>query len=291
MKGILFFSVIIIGSFAQAANPFSPDSSIPPHIPGMKLVFSEEFNYEGKPDSTVWGYETGFKRNKELQWYQSDNANCAGGRLLIEGKKANFPNPNFIPESSDWRKNRKTVNYTSACLITSKKKSWLFGRFEVRARIDTAVGAWPAIWLIGVEKEWPSNGEIDMLEFYRPDSVPTILANIAWGTKQRYQPKWNSYRKPLKELLQLDKDWTRKYHVWRMDWTKEAIKLYVDNVLFNFNLVSETINADGSNPYLQPQYLLLNLALGSSGGNPDRSKFPITFEVDYVRVYQADNAK
>jgi beta-glucanase (GH16 family) len=291
MKKLLLFTLIIIGTVAQAANPFSPDSSVPKTISGMKLVFSEEFNYTGKPDSTIWGYETGFKRNNELQWYHRDNANCSGGRLLIEGKKANFPNPDFSAESTDWRKNRKTVNYTSACIKTAKMKSWLFGRFEVRARIDTAMGAWPAIWLLGVEKEWPSNGEIDMLEFYRPDSVPTILANVAWGTKQRHKPKWDSFRKPLKELLQLDKDWVRKYHVWSMDWTKEVIELYVDDVLFNSTLVNETVNADGTNPFLQPQYLLLNLALGSNGGVPVHSNFPITFEVDYVRVYQTDNAK
>jgi len=289
MKSFLLFSILIIGTIVRATNPFFPDSSIPPQISGMKLVFSEEFNYAGKPDSTIWSYETGFQRNNELQWYQSDNANCSGGRLLIEGRKANFPNPNFSAESTDWRKNRKTVNYTAACITTVKKKSWLFGRFEVRARIDTTMGAWPAIWLLGVEKEWPSNGEIDMLEFYRPDNVPTILANVAWGTKQRHKPKWDSFRKPLNELLQQDKDWVRKYHVWRMDWTKDEIQLYVDDVLFNSTLVSETINADGTNPFLQPQYLLLNLALGSSGGDPARSNFPITFEVDYVRVYQAVN--
>jgi len=291
MKKNLLFTLIIIGTVAHAANPFSPDSSIPPQIAGMKLVFSEEFNYSAKPDTAIWNYETGFKRNNELQWYQSDNANCSEGRLIIEGRKANFPNPNFSSESTDWRKNRRTVNYTASCITTARKKAWLFGRFEVRARIDTTMGAWPAIWLLGERKEWPSNGEIDMLEFYRPDNVPTILANVAWGTKQRYKPKWDSFRKPLKELHQLDKDWTKKYHVWRMDWTKDVIELYVDNVLFNTTLVSETINGDGTNPFLKPQYLLLNLALGSNGGDPVNSNFPITFEVDYVRVYQAENAK
>ncbi|MEI7502208.1 MAG: glycoside hydrolase family 16 protein [Paludibacter sp.] len=291
MKKILLFSFVIIGTVAQAVNPFSTDKSAPQKKAGMKLVFSEEFNYVGKPDTTIWNYETGFKRNNELQWYQSENANCSGGRLLIEGKKANFPNPNFNAESADWRINRKTVNYTAASITTARKKTWLFGRFEVRARIDTAMGAWPAIWLLGEKKEWPSCGEIDMLEFYRPDSVPTILANVAWGTKQRYKPKWDSFKKPLKELLQIDKDWCRKYHVWRMDWTKDAVLLYVDDVLFNSTLLSETINGDGTNPFLQPQYLLLNLALGSNGGSLTRSNFPITFEVDYVRIYQAANVK
>lgn len=291
MKIMFLFSAILVSSFIQAVNPYLPDPGKAQELKGMKLVFSEEFNYTGKPDSTIWSYETGFKRNNELQWYQSDNANCVDGRLLIEGRKAGFPNPVYSAESQDWRRNRKTVNYTAASIKTSGKKSWLFGRFEVRARIDTAMGAWPAIWLLGEKKEWPSNGEIDMLEFYRPDGVPTILANVACGTKQRYKPKWDSYRKPLTELLQQDKDWAKKYHIWRMDWTREGIYLYVDDVLYNSTLLSETINADGSNPFMHPQYLLLNLALGSNGGDPANSKFPITFEVDYVRVYQTVNTK
>ena len=286
MKQNLILLFLLIATITKAENPFQPITTIPQTIDGMKLVFSEEFNYNGKPDSTIWNYEKGFKRNNELQWYQTENANCSNGRLLIEGKKVNFPNPYFIPESSDWRKNRKTVNYTSASITTAHKKSWLFGRFEVRARIDTAMGSWPAIWLLGSDREWPACGEIDMLEFYRPDGVPTILANVAWGSKKRFKPIWDSYKKPLKELLQFDKEWTKKYHIWRMDWTKDAINLYVDNVLYNSTLLSNTINADGTNPFLQSQCLLLNLALGSNGGNPDQSNFPITFEVDYVRVYQ-----
>lgn len=72
-----------------------------------------------------------------------------------------------------------------------------------------------------------------------------------------------------------------------MNWTKEYIKLYIDNILLNTTPLSETINPDGSNPFLQPQNLLLNLALGSNGGDPTNSIFPIKYKVDYVRVYQS----
>ena len=288
MKHTIFFALAFLPilTTAQTVNPYLTDSSNPSERPGMKLVFSEEFNYVGKPDAAIWNYETGFKRNNELQWYQSDNANCKDGRLLIEGKKTDFPNPNYNSVSENWKTSRKTINYTASSITTSGKQAWKFGRFEVRARIDTAMGAWPAIWLLGTNQEWPSCGEVDMLEFYRPEKVPSILANVACGTDKKGKAKWDSSKKPLATLLQTDKDWASKYHVWRMDWTKDSINLYVDDILLNTTLLSEMINADGSNPFLQPQYLLLNLALGSNGGDPSQSTFPITFEVDYVRVYQ-----
>lgn len=280
------FSLSITSAVGATINPYTPDASQPNKITGMKLVFNEEFNYEGSPNPEIWSYETGFKRNEELQWYQSKNAICKKGCLIIEGKKESFQNPNYIPGSKSWNTSRREVNYTSASVITAGKRSWLFGRFEVRARIDTTMGSWPAIWTLGINKEWPSCGEIDMLEFYRPNGVPSILANVASGTDIRFKAKWNSIKKTLASLMKKDKKWPRKFHIWRMDWSRDSIKLYVDDELLNTTLLSETVNPDGSNPFLQPHYLLLNLALGVNGGNPDQSRFPITFEVDYVRIYQ-----
>lgn len=288
MKNTLFLVISLLPLFStmQSANPYQPDSSNPPKRSGMRLVFDEEFNYTGKPDSASWKFETGFARNKELQWYQSDNANCKDGRLLIEARKADFPNPTYIADSKSWKTNRKTINYTSASINTSHKKSWMFGRFEIRARIDTTMGAWPAIWTLGNEKEWPSCGEIDILEFYRPKHIPSILANVAYGSDKRWNAKWNMTVNPISTFIKSDKDWARKYHVWRMDWSKDSISLYIDDKLLNTTLLKNTVNADGSNPFLQPHYILLNLALGENGGDPSQSTFPIIYEVDYVRIYQ-----
>jgi len=286
MRNILVFILVNTTILAMAVNPYKPAKKIPQHVDGMKLVFSEEFNYTGKPDSAVWNYEQGFKRNNELQWYQADNANCCNGRLLIEGLKTNFPNPNFKAESKNWRTNRETVTYTASSITTANKKQWLYGRFEVRARIDTTMGSWPAIWLLGSGREWPACGEIDMMEFYRYKGDPVVLANVAWSGKGRHNPIWDNYRKPLSELLAKDKKWTQKYHVWRMAWTPTEIKLYLDDMLLNSTMLSKTINADGSNPFTEPMYFLLNLALGSNGGTPDPTKSSFLYEVDYVRVYQ-----
>jgi beta-glucanase (GH16 family) len=283
---VILFTIGAITASSQTVNPYLPDTLKPQQINGMTLVFNEEFNNTGKPNSANWSYEGGFVRNSELQWYQSDNANCSGGRLLIEGRRANFPNPKYVAGSTDWRTNRQTVNYTSSCIHSRGKKSWLFGRFEIRARIDTTKGAWPAIWTLGNTKDWPSCGEIDIMEFYRINDIQTLLANVAWGTATAWQAKWDSYTRPLSQILAVDAHWPEKYHVWRMDWTSESIKLYVDNEPYNMTLLSQTINADGSNPFLQPQYMMLNLALGSGGGDPSKSVFPLEYEVDYFRVYQ-----
>ena len=70
-----------------------------------------------------------------------------------------------------------------------------------------------------------------------------------------------------------------------MDWTKDSINLYLDDVLLNTSSLSTTLNPDQSNPFQQPHYLLLNLAIGANGGDPSNSKFPIKYEVDYVRYY------
>ncbi len=288
MKYIFLILIILVtkGISAQTIDPYSPDTSQPNQVAGMALVFSDEFNYTGKPNPANWTFESGFLRNNELQWYQSDNATCSSGRLVIEGRRANFSNPNYKEGSSDWKTNRKTVNYTSSSIHSKGKQSWLFGRFEIRARIDTTKGSWPAIWTLGINKEWPACGEIDLMEFYRQNYVPSILANVGWGSAMLNVAIWDSYSKPLSQLLLQDSNWTKKYHVWRMDWTKDSICLYVDDVLFNYTSLKQTLNVDDSKPFKQPHFMLLNLALGSNGGDPSNSVFPINYEIDYVRVYQ-----
>jgi beta-glucanase (GH16 family) len=280
------FALVSFAVFSQPINPTLPDSNPSTEIPGMKLVWADEFNGNGKPNPEFWKYEKGFVRNEELQWYQEENANCANGVLLIEGHREEIPNPNYQAGSQSWRTNRETAHYTSSSINTRGLKQWLYGRFEIRARVDTVLGSWPAIWTLGVAKQWPSNGEIDVMEFYRVNNSPTILANAAWGTDKQHVAKWDTERIPFAYFLAKDPEWAKKFHILRMDWTKESIKLYLDDELLNTTLLSETINPDGFNPFTQPQYLLLNLAIGSNGGNPDQSKFPIRYEVDYVRVYQ-----
>jgi beta-glucanase (GH16 family) len=255
-----------------------------PHV--YVLAWSDEFNTDGKPNPANWTHENGFVRNQELQWYQAGNASCINGSLVIEGRRENVKNPSYEAGSPDWKRNRPWANYTSSSLQTAGLHQWTFGRFEIRARIDTAMGSWPAIWTLGVEKEWPSNGEIDIMEFYRFKGAPTLLANLAWGSGNPYVATWHTETRPLSMFTAKDPNWSKKFHVWRMDWDKDSVNLFLDGLRLNATPLAQTLNPDGSNPFLRPHYLLLNLAIGGNGGEPSSTTRTFRYEVDYVRVYQ-----
>ncbi|NLO70886.1 MAG: family 43 glycosylhydrolase [Porphyromonadaceae bacterium] len=274
---VLFFSLIIFANDIAAKN--------------YELVWSDEFNYTGAPNPEFWNFENGFVRNNELQWYQKENAYCKNGVLIIEARREKRANPLYdANRPNNWRRNREFIEYTSSSINTKDLKEFKYGRFEIRAKIPLESGAWPAIWTLGRTMEWPSNGEIDIMEYYRIDGVPHILANAAWGTERRYNAKWNSKAVPFANFLKKDKNWGEKFHTWRMDWDENAIKIYLDNELINDIPLSATINGsigDYQNPFKQPHYLLLNLAIGGQhGGEPDVKAFPMKYEIDYVRVYQ-----
>jgi beta-glucanase (GH16 family) len=248
-----------------------------------KLVWADEFNNNGAPDPNKWTYEKGFVRNQELQWYQPDNARCENGMLIIEARRERKQNPGYRPGGSNRGANREYAEYTSASVTTRGLHSWMYGRFEMRARIDTRPGLWPAFWTLGVQGRWPKGGEIDIMEYYKG----VLLANVAWGAKQPGVAKWHDSKKPIMEFG--DPDWSKKFHVWRMDWDDKSINLYVDDMLLNSTDLKDTVNEDeeAKNPFHQPHYIILNLAIGgTSGGDPSGTDFPAKFEVDYVRVYQ-----
>lgn len=259
---------------------------------GFRLVWADEFDNPGRPDSLIWNFEEGFVRNHEDQWYEPESAYVDRGLLTIEAKRVSRENPWFSAGAMDWRKNREKIGFTSSCLTTQGKKRVNYGRVCVRARIPVGSGAWPAIWLLGEEMEWPSCGEIDIMEFYRIDGEPTILANAAWGSDKRFKASWNTMRVPYSHFLNEDPFWAEKFHVWRMDWDKNSIKLFLDDELINEIDLSQTANGklgEYRNPFHQPHYLLLNLAIGGdNGGEPDIECFPMKYEIDYVRVYEKE---
>jgi beta-glucanase (GH16 family) len=248
---------------------------------GYQLVWSDEFNADGEPDPAKWTFERGFVRNEELQWYQPDNAVCDEGLLVIEGRREQVENPQFDASSRQWQEQREHAEFTSTSVLTRGLASWMYGRFEMRGRIDVRPGLWPAWWTLGDDGRWPAGGEIDVMEYYRG----TLLANAAWADR-RFRAKWDDSRTPLAEL---GDNWASDFHVWRMDWDEERIALSVDGRELNTVDLSETINEtrDGDNPFHQPHYMILNLAIGgTNGGDPEETEFPARFEVDYVRVYQ-----
>lgn len=263
-----------------------PDASAQatPESDQYKQVWSDEFNTDGRPDSANWTYEHGHVRNNEAQWYQPENAFCTNGLLIIEARRERVPNPNHEPGSNDWKKKWNHARYTSACLITEGLHSWTFGRFEIRAKIDVRPGMWPAFWTLGETGRWPHNGEIDIMEYYKG----TLLANAFWWSGNSYHPAKDTSKTPLTKLG--DQNWADQFHVWRMDWDKNSIRLYVDDRLLNTINTGTLKNPEGSTikrPFHRPHYILLNLAIGGTcGGSPEQTRFPARFEIDYVRVYQ-----
>ena len=214
---------------------------------GMKLVWHDEFDKPGAPDSTRWQFEHGFVRNHELQWYQPQNARVTDGVLQITGRRERVRNPRYQAGSRDWRRNQEFAEYTSSCVESRGRFDFLYGRLEVRARIPIASGSWPAIWTLGNQGVWPAGGEVDVMEFYRVPpatmgihhdqasrqrTMPIILANACWqGADGR--DAWDTQRVPFTHFTDRDPDWASKFHVWRMDWTPESIRLYLDDELLN----------------------------------------------------------
>lgn len=248
---------------------------------GYKLVWHDEFNQNGPPNPKNWNFERGFVRNNEAQWYQPENAFCTNGLLVIEARREHKPNPNYVPGSHRWQSSREWIDYTSASMTTRRLHEFTYGKFEMRARIDTRPGSWPAFWTLGDAPgiRWPACGEVDIMEYY----TNVVLANVAYSLDGR--AKWSSPRKSIASLG--GAAWVKKFHVWEMDWDTNKIDLLLDGKVMNHFDVAQADKSDEGNPFHWPEYIILNQAIGGNqGGDPSQTEFPVRYEVDWVRVYQ-----
>ncbi|MEM6855534.1 MAG: glycoside hydrolase family 16 protein [Planctomycetota bacterium] len=287
---VAIFATLALLLVATAVAAAGPGSDSPAVYPGYELVWNDEFDVDGLPNEEDWRFgREGFIRNNEVQWYQDDNAVIKDGVLVIEARKESRPNPNYIAGSESWKTNRPTIEYTSSLISTKGKREFLYGRFEIRAKVQADDSLWPAIWTLGSARSWPGCGEIDIMEYYRDH----ILANAAWlkDGPQPWSARWDASKTPVGELPRPE-NWDERFHVWRMDWDHDFIRIYIDDHLLNEVDLSKTFNerGDRANPFREPHYILLNLALGGDNADhPDDTdtEFPAHFIVDYVRVYQA----
>jgi beta-glucanase (GH16 family) len=255
-----------------------------------KLVWSDEFDKPGLPDGSKWDYETGFIRNNEKQSYtraRKENARVENGRLVIAAKRENNIAPGSDPAARSARDGRASgvpadADYTSASLTTRGKAAWTYGRIEVRAKLPSGRGTWPAIWTLGSNFDkagWPACGEIDIMEFvgFEPG---VVHANI--HTK-KYNHVMNTGKGDKLTIL----DASQAFHVYAVEWDAQAIDFFVDARKY-FTYRNEGTGPD-TWPYDNDQFLILNLAIGGDWGGQkgiDDAIFPQHFEIDYVRVYQ-----
>ena len=253
-----------------------------------KLVWSDEFDEAGAPDPRRWTNEVGFIRNREAQYYtvsRPENARIEGGRLIIEARKERFANPHHTPGSRN-RRSPEFAEYTSASLTTKGLSAWRDGRIEVRAKLPSGRGVWPAIWMLGTNMStvgWPRCGEIDIMEYVGFDPH-LIHANI-------HTTKYNHVKGTGKgSTVRVDSPF-RDFHVYAVEWHADHLDFFVDDRKY-FTYAKEPGAGEDVWPFDRPCYLILNLAIGGSWGGQqgiDDSIFPQRFEIDYVRVYERSN--
>ena len=238
--------------------------------PERKLVWSDEFNYHGLPDSTKWGYDLGGSGwgNNEAEFYTRDskNARAENGNLIIEARKESLGGKEF----------------TSARLVSKNKGDWKYGRIEVRAKLPRGIGTWPAIWMLSTDWKyggWPKSGEIDIMEHvgFKKDSVFFTIHTESFSSVANTQKT-----KGIKIA-----DPYNSFHVYSIEWDQQKINFLLDDSLvFSY---SNSGNGHKEWPFDQRFHLLLNIAVGGDWGGQqgvDDTIFPRTMLIDYVRVYQ-----
>lgn len=257
---------------------------------GWKLVWSDEFDNEGKPNEEKWTFEYGFLSNREKQYFteRPNNLRVEKGNLIIEAHKEKIPNKDFksnafkdkswlhyIPEID-------TAQYTSARISTKYHASWKYGRIEVKAKLPRGVGLWPAIWMLGNNKEqvgWPECGEIDIMEHvgFNPDSIFGTIHTKAYNHMRGTE-------KGKKIFIEQPYD---SFHVFAIEWTPEKIDFLLDDIVYN--QIENPRISTAEWPFDQAFYLIMNVSVGGMLGGQkgiDDSVFPQQMVVDYVRVYQ-----
>lgn len=240
---------------------------------GYELVWHDEFDYKGLPNSAKWSYDTDGNDygwgNNELQFYTAEdkeNAFVDGDHLHIIAKK----------------EQKGGKEYTSARLITKNKGDWKYGRFEIRAKLPEGRGIWPAIWMLPTDWEyggWPDSGEIDIMEHvgYEPDSVYATAHTGAYNHIKGTQKSQGIHVDPL----------YGQFHDFALEWEEDEYRVYMNDVHY-FTFKNEN-KSHMEWPFDKRFHLLLNVAVGGNWGGKkgvDKSVFPQEMVVDYVRVFK-----
>lgn len=280
MKTIHFLPVLLIGLHMFACGGKNNQPAPQPYIPPSPVdknwsfestpVWADEFDYTGLPDPARWTYDLGGSGwgNNELQYYTDklSNAQVGNGLLSITARK----------EALEGKA------YTSARLVSKGRGDFLYGRFEIKAKLPLGKGTWPAIWMLPTDWAyggWPKSGEIDIME------------HVGYDTNRIHQSvHTESYHHSIntqKTATKVIPTSTSEFHTYRVDWTPYAIRGYIDGLLV-FTFTNEN-KGYAAWPFDKKFHFLLNVAVGGNWGGIqgiDDSAFPATMEIDYVRAYK-----
>ena len=226
------------------------------------LFWSDEFNSEGTPDPTKWGYDLGSGGwgNQELQYYTSrtENVTIQNGVLRIKAIKENYSGS----------------TYTSARLSSKNLFSFKYGKVEIKAKLPAGIGTWPAIWMLGNNigtVGWPACGEIDIME-HRGSELNKIFGTLHYPGRSGGNANGGTT---------VISNATTDFHIYSIEWTASAITISVDNQAYH------TVANSGTIPFNHDFFLIMNVAMGGTFGGPaDQGFTNATMEVDYIRVYK-----
>ncbi len=265
----IFLSILLMSGCIATQRPSAERKN-------LRLVWSEEFNYSGLPDTTKWSYDAGDGcpnlcgwGNNELQHYNThrrENARVENGHLVIEAH----------------REKTGTREYSSARVLSKHKGDWTYGRVVVRAKLPKGTGVWPAIWMLSTDWAyggWPQSGEIDIMENvgYSPDSIFGAIHTERFNHLQGTQVVSGVRSTTL----------SSEFHEYSIEWDADKIDFFFDNQKYQtFHNKHEGM---GAWPFDRDFHLILNIAVGGNWGGKmgvDTSIWPQQMLVDYVRVYQ-----
>ncbi len=241
----------------------------PNTYPGYTLAWNDEFS-NNTVNTANWTFESGNNGgwgNNELENYtdRTQNAFVSQGNLIIEARNENYGGN----------------EYTSARMVTKNKQSFTYGRIDIRAKLPTGKGLWPALWLLGNNIDavgWPACGEIDMMELLGQESNK-VYGTIHWGSSvATHESKGTNY-------ILSSGSFDQQFHVYSMLWQQDSIKMYIDDNQFFSAVRSDVV---GPYPFNSGFFFIFNVAVGGNWPGPpdDSTVFPQRMIVDYIRVFQ-----
>ena len=268
-KGTTNTYTVNVYAYSSTGHSINTSKDISVYVTdALSLIWSDEFDTDGSPDDSKWNYDIGRGNNgwgnSEVQYYTSREGNVVveDGVLKITAKKESF----------------EGAQYTSARMKTQGKFDFKYGKVEVKAKLPEGGGTWPAIWMLGKNIDivgWPACGEIDIME-HRGNNFGIVSS--ALHTPSSFGGTVNTGSRTVSNV-------STEFHVYAVEWTQEKIIFSVDDAVFY--TYNPTAKSSSTWPFIENQFIILNVAMGGGfGGAIDSNFTESAMEIDYVRVYQ-----